>query len=138
MGKSMNYNLENTNCKCGSNKNYQDCCRIYISGAKLPDSPEQLMRSRYTAYSTSNIDYIAKTMCGKAIDGFNRQEAELWSKQVTWQKLEVISAKLVSKIKGFVEFKAYFIDDQQQLILHEISEFHYINGRWFYVDGAIF
>lgn len=129
--------LINTNCNCGSDKNYQFCCGQYISGAKLPELPEQLMRSRYTAYSTSNIDYIAMTMCGKAMDGFNKQEAEIWSKQVTWQKLEIISAKLASKIKGFVTFKAYFMDNQQQMILHEISEFHYINSRWFYVDGVI-
>ncbi|MCX8514486.1 MAG: YchJ family metal-binding protein [Burkholderiales bacterium] len=130
--------LKSTSCKCGSNKDYKDCCGLYISGLKLPHLPEQLMRSRYTAYSVRNIDYIAKSMCGKAITGFNIKEAEIWAQQVIWQKLEIIATSLASKTKGFVEFKAYFTDNQQPHILHEISEFHFKNGKWFYVDGVIF
>ena len=54
------------------------------------------------------------------------------------QKLEVLNSNLVSKFKGFVEFKAYFIEDNQQYILHEKSEFHCFDDRWYYVDGVIF
>jgi len=129
--------MSSIKCKCCSNKEYQECCEPYISGLRFPGSPEKLMRSRYTAYTNADIDYISKTMCGKAIAGFDKLDAETWAKTVKWEKLEVISSKLTSKTKGFVEFKATFIDNNQQVILHEISEFDYIKGKWFYVDGVI-
>lgn len=129
--------LLTTKCNCDSNKDYQYCCGPYILGTKLPDSPEQLMRSRYTAYSSGNIGYIANSMCGKALHGFNMQEAKDWAKSVSWLRLEVLSVKLASKAKGFVEFKAYFIDNLQHCVLHENSEFQLIKGQWFYVDGVI-
>lgn len=76
-------------CKCGNNKNYLECCGIYINGMKLPETPEQLMRSRYTAYTMANIEYIVKTMQGKPLRGFNAKEVALWSQNVVWQKLVV-------------------------------------------------
>lgn len=128
----------NKKCPCGSNKNYSDCCRLYISGIKLIDSPEQLMRSRYTAYSMANIDYIVNTMSGKALQDFVKEDSLIWAKSISWKKLEVLSTNLITVTKGFVEFKAYFIDSNQQCVLHENSEFCFYNGRWFYVDGIIF
>ena len=128
--------LMNFTCKCGSNKDYSDCCGIYIDGLKLPETPEQLMRSRYTAYATANIDYIVKTMQGKPLEGYDRQDAALWAQKVVWQKLEVLNST-IQKDKGFVEFKAYYNDASQDIVLHENSEFERKNGQWYYTDGQI-
>lgn len=128
----------NNKCPCGSGVNYTECCERYISNINLPTSPEELMRSRYTAYSMAKIDYIAITMCGKAFQGFDVEESRSWARSVIWEKLQVLNSNLVNEIKGFVEFKAYFRENNQQCILHEKSEFHKINGKWFYVDGMIF
>lgn len=53
-------------CPCKSGKRYADCCEPFITRINLPETPEQLMRSRYTAYSQANIDYIMGTMKGEA------------------------------------------------------------------------
>ena len=60
-----------TTCPCGSKKNYADCCQPFIELKKIPETPEQLMRSRYTAYTQANMDYIVRTMRGKAAADFD-------------------------------------------------------------------
>ena len=54
-------------CPCCSSKEYDDCCSKFISGAAVPTTPEELMRSRYTAFTKANVDYIFKTMRGAAL-----------------------------------------------------------------------
>lgn len=122
-------------CPCGSNRLYQDCCGIYITGKALPDSPEKLMRSRYTAYSQANIDYIIKTMKGPAAKNFDRKEAETWAKTVIWRGLDVIQSW--TKLPyGWVEFVAHFSDREEKQSIHELSEFLLENGRWFYTNAV--
>ncbi|RUR13713.1 YchJ family protein [Legionella septentrionalis] len=122
-------------CPCGSNKIYSVCCGLYLDGKFIPETPEQLMRSRYTAYSLANIDYIKKTMCGKALVGFNPLAAEHWAKKILWIGLQVMNTPQETPEKGYVEFIATFLEEDKLDSIHEISEFHRLEGRWFYVDG---
>jgi len=124
-------------CKCGSNKNYLDCCGAFIVKNKLPQTPEQLMRSRYTAYVIGDIDYIAATMQDRALIGFDPKEAKLRSNETIWLKLEIIGTKQKNKNLGLVEFKVYYQEYGKDFIQHEISEFKLKNGKWFYVDGIL-
>ncbi|KTD40995.1 YchJ family protein [Legionella parisiensis] len=125
-----------SSCPCGSQNTYEFCCGLYIDNKQLPETPEQLMRSRYTAYSTGKIDYIKNTMTGKAATNFNEMEAEKWANRVTWIDLDVIDTSMSGPDKGFVEFKARFSEHNQIKFIHELSEFHKENGRWFYIDGV--
>jgi SEC-C motif domain protein len=131
--------MSNTPCPCQSEKNYNDCCGQYIDENKLPATPEALMRSRYTAYSQANIDYIAATMRGKAAENFSHEEASAFAKAVEWSGLEIIAAPPVApnETTGYVEFIAYFYADDEEDYLHEKSKFSLEDGRWYYVDGEI-
>ena len=122
-------------CPCGSQNTYEHCCGLYLDKNQLPQTPEQLMRSRYTAYSLGKIDYIKNSMKGKALMGFNEQDAEEWAKSVTWIKLEVLKSSMTSDDIGFVEFVAHFSEQNQEKTIHELSEFHKENNRWFYTNG---
>ena len=124
-------------CPCGSTIDYFDCCGLYISDEDIPKTPETLMRSRYTAYSMANIDYIKKTMKGKPLINFNDLEASHWAKQVHWMGLKIIETHMDSSDEqtGFVEFIATYLDGQTIKNIHEISQFQYTNNHWFYVDG---
>lgn len=125
--------LKKLGCKCGSKLLYVDCCARFIDDKRLPATPEELMRSRYTAYTQANIDYIAATMCERASIDFDIEDAYLWASSVKWLKLEVIKTYLISDLSGVVEFKAYFRENNKKHCLHEVSEFEVINNRWFYV-----
>lgn len=123
-------------CPCGSQTNYNECCGMYIDDNQCPQHPEQLMRSRYTAYSLAKIDYITKTMKGKPLINFNPDEAKAWSERVTWINLNVLQSYLETPEKGFVEFSAVFLEQNKLKTIHELSEFHQEHNIWFYVDGT--
>ena len=124
-----------TLCPCGSKQEFSACCKPYLDAEKTPATPEALMRSRYTAYTQANIDYIKKTMRGKAALGFNDIEASRWASRVIWIKLDVIRAYHEKDI-DFVEFSAVFIEGNNLNSLHELSEFIYENDCWYYVEGS--
>ncbi len=125
------------NCPCNSGKSYNECCQHFISGKQLPQTPEQLMRSRYTAFTQANIDYIQQTMIGAALKNFDAKQTALWAKQANWLGLMVVKAKPgeIADKQGFVEFIARFREQGTLQKIHELSEFHCIDGRWFYVNG---
>ena len=132
--------MSNNLCPCLSEKDYNACCgQYYIDGNNLPPTPEALMRSRYTAYSQANIDYIAATMRGKAAENFSFEEASAFAKAVEWSGLEIIAAPPTTPNDniGYVEFIAYFYVDDEEDYLHEKSMFVLEDGRWYYVDGEI-
>lgn len=113
------------------------CCEPYLTGKKHPESPETLMRSRYTAYTQANIDYIKKTMRGKALMGFDELEARRWANRVHWIKLTVFASFMEDSTHAYVEFEASFIDDAYVKSLHENSNFSYEQGQWYYISGTL-
>lgn len=131
----MEENIKMMRCPCGSENEYGACCGQWIDQGLNPPTPEALMRSRYTAYALARIDYIANTMCQKAAIGFNAAEAECWAKRVRWLGLDVRNVGHITPDQGWVEFIAHYQDNGTPQFIHELSEFHRINGKWFYVDG---
>ena len=124
-------------CPCKSGQAYADCCEPFITRLTLPETPEQLMRSRYTAYSQANIDYIMATMKGTVLKDFDAVSAKQWAESVTWIKLKVIRAYVDPAIpeSGFVEFKAYYRYKKQMHVMHEFSEFKKVDNQWFYIGA---
>lgn len=121
-------------CPCNSGKSYALCCEPFLTNAKNPLTPEALMRSRYTAYTQANIDYIADTMQGSAAEDFDKEHAAHWSKHLQWLGLKVIRS-IQDNDKGTVEFIATYSQNGNQENLYEISDFQKIEGKWFYIDG---
>lgn len=121
-------------CPCHSGKQYNECCGPFIEGKSSPQTPEQLMRSRYSAYTVFNIDYIGRTMRGPALKDFDKRETENWARQIEWQGLEVLNSGMKDH-DGFVEFIAKYKNGGKAEQIHEVSEFHRKDGKWYYVDG---
>jgi len=82
----------------------------------------------------ANIDYIKKTMKGKALLGFNAEDACHWASNVTWIGLKVLNASYASPQQAYVEFIATLIERDQLNYIHENSEFIYEQGVWYYID----
>lgn len=120
-------------CPCGSKVEFNDCCYPFISGQSLPATPERLMRSRYSAYTLADIDYIIETMSGAAAEGYDREDALEWARSIKWLKLEVIRSAMMDSQSGIVEFNAYYRFQNKKHLLHEVSLFELIDNRWFYV-----
>lgn len=125
-------------CPCDSQKRYLDCCGAYIQEKIPAETPEALMRSRYTAYVEENYDYIKQTMREPALSQFNKKE--ITKGKIQWLGLNVIASSIDNHDPtiGFVEFKARYqlVGEGIERCIHENSEFHRIKGCWYYVDGA--
>lgn len=125
-------------CPCCSGKDFLGCCQPFLEG-DLPKTALQLMRSRYTAYSLGQIDYIQKTMFGSAAEGFDAAEAKQWAESIRWCGLTIIhSGKQVENTsEDSVEFIARYLVGSALHILHEKSQFEKKDGYWFYTSGCI-
>lgn len=122
-------------CPCGSGRDHDACCGPIIQGATAP-SPEALMRSRYSAFVTRQLDYILHTQSAELSREFNREEIERMADECEWQALEVRNASQQGD-HGEVEFVIRFRYNGQEMAQIERSSFSRIDGRWLYVGGEI-
>ncbi len=126
-------------CPCGSGLEFSACCEPFISGGAVPDTAEQLMRSRYSAYATVDMDYIHETLHPDHREDHDRNAARKWAEDSDWQRLEIISTDrgAAGDTEGSVEFRAHYRENGKNHVLHEISRFVKVDGRWTYVDGEM-
>lgn len=124
-------------CPCSSQKNYIDCCGRFLEGNEKPSTAEELMRSRYTAYTIQNIDYLINTTHSSVRKNQNRKDIETWAKESEWLKLEIVRTYLgnTQDKTGKVIFKAYYKHKSLSQVHEEDSTFKKENGEWFYLNG---
>lgn len=125
-------------CPCGSELTYADCCEPLITGEKPASTAEALMRSRYTAYVNTEIDYIHETIHPKRRGTFNRAEATAWSKNSEWESLEIMETADggPGDQAGTVEFTARFKEKGKLVIHHELASFVKSDDRWYFMDAS--
>ncbi len=121
------------NCYCGSKKKFSECCEVFLKGDSKPLTPEELMRSRYSAYVTGDGRYIVNTAVKEQRYEDDIELIKEYSRSVEWLSLEIVHAE-----KNMVEFKAYYRDANGIQVQHEKSEFIFENGVWLYKDGRLF
>lgn len=124
-----------TSCPCGSGRGYDECCGPLLAGGPAP-SPEALMRSRYTAFTRADLDYLEKTLAPEAKEDYNREETESWVKDAKWNGLEVRSSTVDGE-GGTVEFVAHYKIHGKVFAHHELATFRTLDGTWAYVDGIL-
>ena len=126
-------------CPCGSGLEFAQCCEPFIKGEKLPETAEKLMRSRYSAYATVNVEYLHSTLHPEHQSDHDVNAARKWAADSDWLGLEVISTSEGGENdeKGIVEFRANYREKGKNKSLHEISRFEKVDGRWTYVDGDL-
>jgi SEC-C motif domain protein len=129
-----------TNCPCGSGFAFSACCEPIIAGENDAVTAEELMRSRYAAFTVANIDYLMRSHAAKTRPVKDRKSIEKWARSVVWMGLTVLgteTGKATDEI-GYVEFKALYLEDGKPQQIHEKSMFGRENGKWVYVSGVHF
>jgi SEC-C motif-containing protein len=126
-------------CPCGLGESLETCCGPFIQGKEKPPTAEKLMRSRYTAYATGEVEYIGRTHHPKDREQFDREAALRWSKESTWHGIQIVSVQKggTTDDEGFVEFVANYDVRGQMQRHHERSRFQRVDGDWYYVDGEM-
>ena len=126
------------NCPCGAEAEFKTCCEPFLKGISFADTAEKLMRSRYSAYVTADIDYLKNTLAPESRSDFDPATTKQWAQHAKWKGLKIISTELGAPDdkKGIVEFIATYEQDGEGLDHHEISKFRKgDNGRWLFIDG---
>jgi len=127
-------------CPCGSGLSFLACCEPIISGRKEAATAQELMRSRYVAFTQVNIDYLMRSHHSKSRPIKERKSMENWAKSVTWIGLIILDTQAGEENDeiGYVEFKALYLENGKPQQIHEKSLFRRENGKWVYVSGVHF
>ncbi|MEZ4712488.1 MAG: YchJ family metal-binding protein [Caldilineaceae bacterium] len=123
--------MDENSCPCGSHKKYAECCQPLLDGIALADTPEQLMRSRYTAFHQGNVEYLFTTHHPS-----EREPGEQRTLTETVTKTEWCSLRVLEAIGNSVEFAAFYRYDGALKQVHEKSTFVCEDGRWYYLHGV--
>jgi len=133
-------------CPCGGGQ-FAICCGPFIAGAAIAPTAEQLMRSRYSAYTLRDEAYLRATWHASTLPAGPIVDPD---EKLQWLGLEVKSALRLRQRKAnlpepqdsdTVEFVARFKVGGRAHRLHEVSRFvrepdRLGEVRWFYVDGS--
>lgn len=125
-------------CPCGSELEDDHCCGPYLRGEKMPPTAEALMRSRYAAYATGDMDYLARTLAPESRSAFDAAAAEARAAEVTWLDLNIhfVDRGGPGDAQGVVAFVATFAAGGKTMEHHEVSQFRRgDHGEWLFVSG---
>lgn len=121
----MSPGLQPRVCPCGASTSYDACCGRLHRGETQAATPEELMRSRFSAYAVGDSDYVWRTWHPRT-----RPDEVHPDTRTSWTALEVLEA-----VGDTVEFRAHYEGPEGRGVLHERSLFSRRAGRWFYVKA---
>ena len=126
-------------CPCGLSDDLDACCGRFIAGGEAPETAEQLMRSRYTAYVRGAVDYIIATTAAQARGEIDRAGLTQYCRTLRGVSLRIVDRVAGGPLdeRGVVAFVATLRSEGRSLVQRERSRFAREEGRWVYVDGEV-
>jgi SEC-C motif domain protein len=122
-------------CPCTAGPVYGDCCGRLHAGA-LPDTAEQLMRSRYCAYALGLSDYLLATWHPTTRPPSLRLD-DATSRDTRWLGLDIVAHRPNGDAAEIKFVARYRIGGARAVRMRETSRFVREGGQWFYVDGDL-
>ncbi|MEY2880779.1 MAG: hypothetical protein RLZZ15_3159 [Verrucomicrobiota bacterium] len=117
-------------CTCGSGVNFEACCGPLLAGTQRPATAEALMRSRFTAHVARDYRYLHRTYRASSRLPFH-EDAD--ASTLGWTRLVIHAHEPgANPDTAFVDFTAFFVDEQGEHAMAEKSEFHRIDGQWLF------
>ena len=122
-------------CSCGRDSSYSTCCGIVHLDLSKAITAEDLMRSRYTAFTQGNGDFLMESQHSSTRVTSDKDAIVAWANAVKWVKLDVLNTSKGKNddAKGMVEFKAFYIENGKEKCIHEHSEFVREDDKWVYL-----
>jgi len=126
-------------CPCGTGRALAACCGPILAGARAA-TPEELMRSRYTAYAVGDVGHLIRTTAPDSphaqpdVDAWTR-ELTAYCRSVKLHGLTVSHAEQDGD-RGVVRFFARIQSGRRDVSFGERSTFVRDHGWWLYVDGV--
>ena len=122
-------------CQKPDGKSYFSCCMPYHQGIKKPETAEQLMRSRYSAYALGQVDYLLHTSLPDQQKLIDQVALKDWLEKNQWLGLDIIelSKGQARDSTGIVSFIARYKFRNKIKEHKETSHFQKENGNWYFV-----
>jgi len=130
--------MSDTNtCPCGSEIELKTCCLPLIQGTKRPETAEDLLRARYTAFTRNDVDFILSSHHSRTRDEVTREEIEDWAKNSVWLGLKVVQLEAGKKedTQGTIVFAAHYKEGEKTQEHWEKSFFEKEDGTWKFLDA---
>lgn len=130
---------DTTPCPCGLPQPYPACCGRWLDTPTPADTPEALMRSRFTAYALGNTAYLVQTT-HRAHPQYQKHTAT-WQRQLAhycqttqFSNLQVLGSGWLNDAHtdAWVHFRATLTLNGQASVLEEKSRFLRLGKRWLY------
>lgn len=124
-------------CICGKGDSLETCCGPALAGKAWPTTAEGLMRARYAAYATGNVDFVIDSHDPATRSEIDRKHTEAWSTKSSWLGLEILSTEAGGEndTEGVVEFLARYKLGNVTVPHRERATFRKIDGKWYFIDG---
>jgi len=146
-------------CPCGGGSrrlSTADCCGPLLRGERLAATADQLMRSRYSAFATGDVDHLLRTQAQdhspRQPEPERRRALEETCRRVRWLRLEILATEAGGPLdlEGTVTFEAHYqqsggrrgVDRRgvdRQGVMRECSRFGREGGRlegaWLYLEA---
>lgn len=122
-------------CPCGQPVGFSQCCGPIVDGQRHALSAEELMRSRYSAFSLGDSHPGAAAYLLHSWDSDTRPNSIEFEAGRSWQGLVVHESSKGGAFDntGTVRFTATYLEGGQTHTQSELSSFRKLEGRWVYV-----
>lgn len=127
---------ETSLCPCKSRLCYGQCCMPFHQSRAQPETAEQLMRARYSAYFFRLAGYLVDTTHPDKLEPGLLEDFKKHLPDFKWSFLTVVNASKggLKDKTGKVEFIAEYYVNGEKHKLHELSRFRRHKGNWKYFD----
>ena len=124
-------------CPCGNGK-YASCCQPYHTAKAYPETAEQLMRSRYSAYALRQVTYLYDTTHPSSRHSGLKEAIKSWAENATFVNLIIRGTKAGTKKDktATVDFIATYTETGVMKQRQENSLFEKVKKRWYYVGSV--
>ena len=108
-----------------------------MAGKAPAKTAEDLLRARYSAFVTHNVDYIWDTHHTKTRKDVSREEIENWAKESEWMGLKILQKEAggAGDEKGTIVFHAKYQTAGKPQDHYEHAVFEKEGGNWKFLDA---
>ena len=118
-------------CPCGGGE-YGSCCAPFLCRERWPETAEQLMRSRYTAFAVGDSEHLLRTWHPRTRPEVLELDERRWTGLQVTERVD----GAVGDLMGIVGFTAHWTLGAQRDSVTERSAFVRRGGRWVYLAAA--
>lgn len=124
-------------CPCHSGKPYKSCCKPLHDGTAIAETPEALMRSRFSAFALGLGEYLVDTLSADHEDRATPRDVLVRALSRAKDTQRFLGLDILATGDDTVTFRARIFEKGKDMSFEEESVFVREDGKWRYAHGTI-